>query len=353
MISQTDSNSQASSKSGRKDKRYVAISIDVEGVHGRNPFGQMAYGDIGEEEDWGALKIARVLKENGLCGTFFVDVYEAFLYGEETVGTLCKKLVELEQDVQLHTHPSWRIDNRDFHELQELKREKCWFPVSQDFMYKLSLPEQEEVIKWGCEFLEKWVGKRPVAHRSGGYGANRETLIALKNNGLQLDSSTFYGHPNCKLQVTDNQPLVLDGVVEIPVTGFRKKEVVDLWIGRKTREFPFVKTSIDGVSAREMVWFLDQSVDSGVRVLNVFLHSYSLMTFDGNFKKFSSSYKKEYEFRKILKYILEHDDVVCAPFGDVDIWRKIAQKGSKTKDVPYLESSVSLIHKIKNRYFNS
>ena len=66
MISQTDSNSQASSKSGRKDKRYVAISIDVEGVHGRNPFGQMAYGDIGEEEDWGALKIARVLKENGL-----------------------------------------------------------------------------------------------------------------------------------------------------------------------------------------------------------------------------------------------------------------------------------------------
>ena len=60
----------------------VVPTIDVEGVHGRHPFQQMVLGKIGCVEDWGVYRIAEILRNYGITGTFFVDCYEYALWGE-------------------------------------------------------------------------------------------------------------------------------------------------------------------------------------------------------------------------------------------------------------------------------
>jgi len=73
-------------------------------------------------------------------------------------------------------------------------------------MYLYSLDEQIEIIKDGKELVKEWVSEYPVAHRAGGaYGINKDTFTALKENGIPIDSSSFYGHPNCKAVVTKNR----------------------------------------------------------------------------------------------------------------------------------------------------
>ena len=43
-------------------------TIDVEGVHGNDPFNQMVLGNIGEKENWGIYKLAKIFsKELYFC----------------------------------------------------------------------------------------------------------------------------------------------------------------------------------------------------------------------------------------------------------------------------------------------
>ena len=70
------------------------------------------------------------------------------------------------------------------------------YGADKDLMTKLSLDEQTNVLEHGMEMLYKWTGVYPIAHRSGGYSVNKDTLRALKSVGIPIDSSMYYGHPN-------------------------------------------------------------------------------------------------------------------------------------------------------------
>ena len=107
----------------------VIPTVDVEGVHGKNPFEQMILGHIGEKDSWGVFRLAKIFNEFGVRATFFVDVYEYTLWGELPIARICEQLVGMGQDVQLHTHPSWCEDHRDFKSLRELKKEKKLSPT--------------------------------------------------------------------------------------------------------------------------------------------------------------------------------------------------------------------------------
>ena len=49
--------------------------------------------------------------------------------------------------------------------------------------------------------VHKWSGAHPISHRAGAYGANTDTLKALKKLNLEIDSSNFAEHNNCKIQL--------------------------------------------------------------------------------------------------------------------------------------------------------
>ena len=144
----------------------IVPTIDVEGTHGEDPFSQLIIGEIGEPETWGVHRLSQTFQDYGVRATFFVDCYEHTFWGNDKMEEVCQKLVEANQDVQLHTHPAWRDDIHDSPWLRTLKRTDSFFPQELDLMAKLSLSQQVEVLEFGADLIQKWVGYRPEVRRS-------------------------------------------------------------------------------------------------------------------------------------------------------------------------------------------
>ena len=182
----------------------IIITVDTEvgerAKYVKNGFEKFILGNINNEY-YGLPKIVEILGQSNYKAEFFVDVYEYKYYGEKKFKNLCKFLTKNNHGVQLHTHPSYAYD------------------TSRINMYEYSLEEQIKIISDGKELIKNWIGKYPIAHRAGNYGANNDTLQALKENKIKIDSSLFYKHENCKIQFpTKNDPIFYNGVLESPIT---------------------------------------------------------------------------------------------------------------------------------------
>lgn len=269
-----------------KSKCMLTIipTIDTEGVHGQQPFQQMVLGELdGLSKGWGVFRLANLFSKHRVNATFFVDVYEYSLWGKELVKEVCTRLTDLGFDVQLHTHPAWRDDPHDFAWIREHKKQASFLPQKKDFMTKLNVDEQVKVLSLGIELLTEWTGNRPVAHRSGGYSINAETIEALRIVDIPLDSSMHWGHVNSQLSWSRNQVVNQDGVIELPVT------LIDYvfalpGIGPIYRKS--MKTDVDTCSLQELLAYVNQALKKGVTVMNLFMHSYSLLKFDREYRHF-------------------------------------------------------------------
>jgi len=284
----------------------VVPTIDVEGVHGADPFNQMILGDIGGDYH-GVFEIAGILSRFGAEGTFFVDVYESSLWGEDQFEKLCRDLDLRGQDVELHTHPGWRDDPCDFPWLRALKRKQSYVSGSKDFMTKLTRHEQQSLLRDGAAMIESWIGRRPFVHRAGGYSINADTFHALRGAGFSMDSSVHYGHRNCHYCPTVMRPAVVDGIFELPVTLMRYTPSLP-FIGRYHRG-KLLKTDIDTAWLGELKHYVDQGLRSGVRYMNLFMHSYSLITFDPTYRKFRYSRAKADVLAGFIEYCHDRSDV--------------------------------------------
>lgn len=262
----------------------IVPTIDTEGVHGQQPFRQMVLGEIdGQNETWGAYRLADVFRAHGVVGTFFVDVFEHSLWGLEPLREVCARLTDMGQDVQLHTHPAWRDDPHDFDWLREHKRTHSYLSQDQDFMVKLSQDEQVALLQQGIDLLTEWTGKRPVAHRSGGYSINTDTVAALRQVHLPLDSSMHWGHPHSHLVWSRNAVVERDDVIELPVT---LMDYVFALPGVGVLYRKCMKTDLDTCSLSELLAYVRQAKHDGVTVMNLFMHSYSLLEFDSDYRRF-------------------------------------------------------------------
>jgi peptidoglycan/xylan/chitin deacetylase (PgdA/CDA1 family) len=262
----------------------IVPTIDTEGVHGQRPFRQMVLGEIeGSSEDWGVYRLADVFARHGAPATFFVDVYELSLWGEDVLRDVCVRLNDRGFDVQLHTHPAWRDDPHDFDWLRQLKQQKSYLAQEKDFMVKLARDEQVQLLRQGMDFLESWTGKRPVAHRSGGYSINEDTIEALRLAGIQLDSSMHWGHAHSQVAWSRNAVVERAGLLEIPVTLI---DYVFSLPGAGTLYRKSMKTDIDTCSLEELLAYVEQARELGLTVMNLFMHSYSLLRFDADYRHF-------------------------------------------------------------------
>ncbi|MGD9804285.1 MAG: hypothetical protein AB7E81_20830 [Hyphomicrobiaceae bacterium] len=283
------------------ERFYVIPTIDAEGVHGAQPFENFAIGEIGAEEDWGSFKIARIFREFGVTGTFFVDVYEHSLFGEAPVARLCEGLAKLGQDVQLHTHPSWRDDPRDHQALRDLKRQRSYMAQSHDFMAKLSVAQQVDVLGHGIDCLKKWIGIAPVIHRSGGYSINADTISALRQVGMTADSSMNVSHGNSRLTWSRNQIVEQDGILELPVTVARiSAGVPGIPLYKR-----LIKTDINALEDRHLRQFCIQGARNDLVFLNYFMHSYSLLDYAPDFTNIRPSRRLEQQMRQFLGWAVE------------------------------------------------
>jgi peptidoglycan/xylan/chitin deacetylase (PgdA/CDA1 family) len=259
----------------------ILLTIDVEGSHSSTPVESLIYGKIGNEE-FGITKIMNLCDSFGIKSTFFVDIYEISLHGKRVMRQIVNCIAEKEHDIQLHTHPAWPLDERDKQEVQDWKTKNCLYDPQRPWMYQYNLEEQIDILKKGKIILEQWTGNPIVAHRAGGYGANKTTLAAAKAVGLKMDLSFFRGHANCRLKANANTIKTIEGIVEIPTTGFYRPNYAKFpRIPFKRR---FIKTDINWAHLDELKLFYNEGERHDLNVMVLFMHSYSFLDFSPDFE---------------------------------------------------------------------
>jgi hypothetical protein len=313
---------------------YILPTIDTEGVHGNDPFQNFALGKCDNGEYYGALKMAEIFSRYSISATFFIDVYENSLFGEEVLEDLCVQLKELKQDVQLHTHPGWRDDPCDFEHVRSLKTTNSYLSSSKDFMSKLSLEEQISILKDGVDLLKKWIGEKPIAHRSGGYSLNENTFTALKEVGIPVDSSMHYLHPNSQFVLSKSQIIEHNNIIELPVTLCN----VVFWKYKK-----LLKTDLDTLNLKELLEYVDISLKSNNVLMNFFMHSYSLLSYDYYYTKLNPSFSQEKKLINFIEKTLSNNEVKWIDTRTFyDLYKANENTFLGTDDIPTI-SSLSLI----------
>jgi len=168
------------------NKTYVLITVDVGCQHDKESLDALTWGRAGTGETYGITRIMDICDSFNVKATFFVNVWEWKTYSEAEMRRVCEVIKERGNDVQLHTHLSTAYDK------------------DREWPFQYSLKEQIEIMKHGRELTYKWLGEYPIAHRAGGYGADYNTLKAMKATDFFIDSSMLLDDKRCKL----NQPLL-------------------------------------------------------------------------------------------------------------------------------------------------
>ncbi|MDY6853836.1 MAG: hypothetical protein SWO11_03875 [Thermodesulfobacteriota bacterium] len=244
----------------------IIITVDVETTQYNNvsiPLPDQLGTICQDRRPCGLQLMVKRLKESGYAATFFLNVYEYKRYGEKPIMRIAKWLDDSGQDVQLHTHPQWAYDKK------------------RNLMHQYSLKEQTRIIRDGKELLEKWVGKRIIAHRAGAYGADQNTLEALIKNDIFYDSSLFFTNSNCQINSLPLKKNVLSmygPLYEFPVTVYKKIESSSI-SPRKLKSFSRIRKY-------DINWFSNQSeaeramqktIEMKMDFVILFLHSFSFI----------------------------------------------------------------------------
>jgi len=277
---------------------FMIITVDTEDSQslaviyndGIKEIDSMIYGYLNDQY-YGFPKIIDICDKHNCKATFFISVFEYRKYGNSTIMKICQQIKQSQHDVQLHIHPA-RAYNKDAVNINEY-----------------SLEEQIQMIKDGKELIEKWIGEKPVAHRAGAYGINEDTFTALKENDIGIDSSSFYGYENCKAVVTKNKVVEHNSIIEVPVTVFQRNKQIKFLNSVLWQKLSIIKTDIDWASLDELNWFVRQAKEHDIKVMNLFMHSYSLLKFDHTFSHFEPDWNDIEKLDKFLNFVANDPDI--------------------------------------------
>ena len=285
------------------NKLYITITIDTENSQSAVIDGKWAKDTmIGycRGKNWGIRYIIKLFKQYNVVATWYLSIFEKYLFNEKLMADICELLMECKQDIQLHTHPIWLMDPI------EKKRVN---------MYQYSLEEQVYIIEKGIQDLYKLTGKKPIAHRAGGYGVNRDTFIAMKECGIKVDSSIFYKNTNCKVQASGIKNKIADfmGITEIPVSIYRRQFKYPF---SKWKDYNCLnKIDINWVESDEVIKIFKDEMKHGGGYLNLFMHS-------GSFYKFYDGHGLN-----TIEDVANKNDIVVQRF------HKVMQYINKTPDI--------------------
>jgi len=265
-----------------KDRNLKPVGNEkrIWGKVGDKSFGIPLMMDIGESYD---IRL-----------TFFVEVLNKYYFGEDETKKVCEYILNRGHDVQLHLHPNYLNFNSP---------NPCQQNYS-DFIGIYSLAEQIELISEGIKVLIQNGVSKPIAFRAGCFGANQDTLKALKENGFLIDCSynRAYIGETCFLKDNGiNDLTYLNEIWEFPVTNFVEST--------KVRPKRFKPLDINGVSFQEMRSVLNQAKESGPRNITIIMHSFSfLKPYDVQYNKIRPRWNVIRRFRNLCQYVSENSD---------------------------------------------
>lgn len=166
--------------------------------------------------DFGLPYQLDVLRDHGLAGVFFIEPLFSSRFGEHPLAEIVGLVREYGQEVQLHLHTEWVDESRvPLLDGVAAKRQHLrYFP----------LEEQSILIAKGVELLKQAGAADINAFRAGSFAFNRDTLDALRTNGIPFDSSynaSLFGPDSGVMPgVAVVEPIECGGVYEYPMTVF-------------------------------------------------------------------------------------------------------------------------------------
>jgi len=175
-------------------------------IHGETPAGH-----------YGVAFQARLLKEHGLRGTFFVEPLFSLRFGSDWLAEVVAQVLHHGQDLQLHLHTEWVDEARE-----------PPLPIDmgkRQYLRLFNEPDQTLLLMLGGDLLSAAGAPRPACFRAGSFGFNADTLSALERVGIPMDASynaTMFGPESGVAPgriLTDS--LSIGAISEFPMTVFK------------------------------------------------------------------------------------------------------------------------------------
>ncbi|SEO72317.1 hypothetical protein [Propionispora vibrioides] len=246
--------------------------------------------------------INEIANEYKAIVTHFVDVYPCETIGDKKFAALCSSIMENGHKIELHTHPSRK------------------FNLRRRYLHQYNEKEQQKIISFGKKKIYEWTGYETKVHRAGGYGINRDTFKVLESEGIIIDTSYLQGNEACLYRDGRyNAPFLVNGIIEIPITVYRRDTIYWPMISRKyyqKLDFRY------GSTAQEILSVISRMPLDSVIVL--FLHSFNFLKIPYNFrtKKYGEitiNDKLIEEYHKVLQGIKQNEDCVFCSFSDINL----------------------------------
>ena len=257
----------------------VLVSIDVEAPIGDEGVEKLIYGKSGESE-YGINYIMDILDSLEIKGLFFVDIAEAWEYGEDAIRDILLTISRRGHSVGVHLHPD-RMNDK-----------------TRKYLWQYTYEEQYEMIKKCTEFYIDTLKKRPISFRAGRYGADNNTLDILNELQYKIDMSMYYGmRKRCHISdryETVNSIKCIQNIIEVPVTVFKSFDLFGYKRFDKIDEsMPFGEFKYALGKAKK---------EQSVSVVSFFMHSFSLLNWRSNPDKPVFNKKNELRIKKMLEY---------------------------------------------------
>ncbi|MCP4545285.1 MAG: polysaccharide deacetylase family protein [bacterium] len=285
-------------------KLLITVDAEPSRYHGRPlPYEITMEGRL-DGGVWGVDHIMDLSEAIGGKATFFLDVLARRVYETELKETAAR-IAGRGHDIQVHTHPLWVGDRNT--------------------MPEYTRDEQRALLAECADCIEEWTGIRPVAHRAGDLAVNGDTLKALQETGLDLDSSYAPGYPPCANlgdTFADSRASRADGLIQLPLTSF---SAVRLGSIERLRLFDF-----NAVTATEIRALLKQALALELPYVMVLLHSFSLLRM--NAERTSFRFDPDAEAR-LLSFLATAKDLGFEPTTVRDYRRSLlAEHGESAND---------------------
>lgn len=160
-----------------------------------------------------------ILKDYGIKGIFFVEPLFSLRFGSQPLAEIVGLIQSNDQEVQLHIHPEWIDEAKEpiFNE----------YLNKSPFLRSFSLQKQKELIKLGKKLLMNTGVENISSFRAGSYAANNNTLKALAENDIFIDTSYNFASDAGVADIAPGlnliQPAVFEDVTIYPVTFFKDR----------------------------------------------------------------------------------------------------------------------------------
>lgn len=233
---------------------------------------------------------------HGLKAVFFVDPMPGLVWGVEAIADVVRPIVSRGHEVELHLHPEWL----EFAGANNPLGNKTGRNIK-DFSFE----DQCTLLSRAREILIAAGGPNPTAFRAGNYGANDDTLRALHEVGIAIDTSHCPGIANseCDISLSSDvhTPITHHGTLEMPI------HCIEAAKGRKRH------CQLTALSAREIISASRHANKAGLANLILVSHSFELLSRD---RKTINSVVK-HRFESVCKQLAGLQGVATCGFADI------------------------------------